>query len=271
MDVTVKYGTNIFALCADLVGPTSEIYISLGVSTGRPVFERIDAFRGEKGHTFMAPDRKHGVIRRACRKKDHIATIDEYADIIRKCNQGRFRVTLIKSGDGFFTDMKLYLEQSFKLGGTMTDIDGVSIATRSRHWANFGVGPSGGEESRLTLHKYNAWRLREGYDPAERPCEIVVGRHTRPQRSHSRYVLIYPTLGEYERNQTDFVKYGTRCLHDKWRIDRDLEPEKVRDTHKLACLGLPEAKIHLWPCPDPETCVLEKCPFRVNDIDIDDV
>ena len=34
----------------------------------------------------------------------------------------------------------------------------------------------------------------------------------------------------------------------------------LRDTHRLACLGLPEDKIHLWPCPDPSTCTLERCP-----------
>ncbi len=49
---------------------------------------------------------------------------------------------------------------------------------------------------------------------------------------------------EFERSQTGFVRYGHRSLCDKWREDREIAPEKVRDTHKLACLGLPEDKIH---------------------------
>ena len=258
-----------FALSASLVDPSSDICRALGAKTGRPIFERIDAFRGELGYTFMAPDRKHGVIRRECRKKDHIATIQEYEEIIRKCNQGRFRVKLIQSGDGFFVDMKKYLDQSFKLGGSQTDIDGKQIATRARHWANFGLGPSGGPDSKTTVHKYGAWRLREGYDPAERPCEIVVGRHTRPVRSKGEYVCVKRTLGEYERSRAGFIRYGSPSLHDKWRHDRPLKPEKVRDTHKLACLGLPENKIKFWPCPDRSNCVLERCPFRVHKIDED--
>ena len=180
-------------------------------------------------------------------------------------------MTLIQPGDGFFMDMKRYVEQSFKVGGAHMDIDGNPIATRSRHWANFGWGPSGGHDSITTLHKYGAWRLRNGYDPAEVPCEIVIGRHTRPVRTKGEYVLQYETLGEYEARQPNFIKYGSRCLHDKWRRERTIKPEKVRDTHRLACLGLPDSKIRFWPCPDPETCKLEKCPFRVNDIDINEI
>ena len=175
----------------------------------------------------MFPDRVHGIIRNACRKKQTVSSIDEYAEIVRNCARGRFKVTVIKAGDGFFIDMKEYLEQSFKLGNSQQDIDGNPIATRSRHWVNFGVGPSGGDTSATTVHTYGAWRLRNGYDPAEIPCEIVVGRHTRPRRTVGEYTLLNLTLGECENQQSDFVRYGSPSLHDKWREEREIAPEKV--------------------------------------------
>ena len=257
-----------FAICGALVESTTDICRKLGAAAGRPCFERIDVLRGEVGHTFMVPDRVHGNIRRTCRKRQSVASIQEYEEIIKTCDRGRFKVTRIESGDGLFMDMKTYLEQSFKLGGAQTDIDGNTIATRSRHWANFGVGPSGGDHNRTTIHVYGAWRLRTGYDPAEIPCEIVVGRHTKPNRRAGEYTLLHPTLGEFERSQRRFVSYGHRSLCDKWREDREIKPEKLRDTHKLACLGLPEEKIPLWPCPDPETCKLERCPERARAIGV---
>ena len=164
-----------FALCGALADPTSDLCRQLGAERGRPIFERIDILRGEVGHTFMSCDRVHGVVRRRCKTKQHVASIAEYAEIVRKCDSGRYKVTLIEPGDGIFVDIKGYLEQSFKLGGSQADIDGNPIATRTRHWANFGVGPSGGDDSRLSVHKYGAWRLRDGYDKDEVPIEIVVG------------------------------------------------------------------------------------------------
>ena len=170
-----------FALCSALVDPTSDLCRQLGAEPGRPVFERIDILRGEVGHTFMSCDRVHGVVRRRCKKEQHVASIEEYADIVRQCDQGRYKVTLIEPGDGIFVDIKGYLEQSFKLGGGAKDLNDDPIATRTRHWVNFGAGPSGGDDSSLSVHRYNAWRLRVGYDPKERPCQIVVGRHTKPK------------------------------------------------------------------------------------------
>ena len=90
--------------------------------------------------------------------------------------------------------MKSYVEQSYKLGGNLTDADGNSIATRGRHWVNFGIGPSGGDTSIPSRHQFGAWRLRTGYEARERPCEIVVGRNTRPNRRDGEYVLLYPTI-----------------------------------------------------------------------------
>ena len=161
-------------------------------------------------------------------------------------------------------DIKGYLEQSFKLGGTQQDIDGNAIATRARHWANFGVGPSGGDDSRTSTHKYGAWRLRNGYDPAEVPIEIVVGRHTRPRRHVGEYTLLHTTLGRFERATEGFRKFGHRSWTAKFRESRPISADKVRDTHKLACLGLPDARISLWPCPDPENCKHSRCPERLQ-------
>ena len=150
-----------FALSKLLTDPTSDICRCLGAPAGRPIFDRIDIFRGEVGHTFMSCDRVHGSVRIACRKKQYIANIDEHADIIRTCAMGRFHVTLVKAGDGFFRDIKAYVEQSFKLGGSLSDIDNNGIRTRDRHWANFGVGPSGGDNSVESRHAFGAWRLRD--------------------------------------------------------------------------------------------------------------
>ena len=91
-----------FAICAALWDPTSDLCRKLGVTPGRSVFERIDVFRGEVGHTFMSCDRVHGVVCRSARARQSVASIDEYAQIVRRCDQGRFNVTLIKPGDGFF-------------------------------------------------------------------------------------------------------------------------------------------------------------------------
>ena len=143
-----------FAMCASLVDPSSDLCRALGASAGSPIFERIDLVRGEVGHTFMVPDRVHGRIRVKCRSFQTIATIDEYAGIISGCCRGQFRVTRIKVGDGIFMDMKKYVEQSYKLGGAQMDIDNNPISTRRRHWVNFGVGPSGGENSTVSRHKY---------------------------------------------------------------------------------------------------------------------
>ena len=167
-------------------------------------------------------------------------------------------------GDGFFVDMKAYLDQSYKLGGSHVDIDGNPIATRTRHWVNFGVGPSGGPISGPSVHDYGAWRLRNSYDAAEVPIEIVIGRHTRPNRSQGVYTLTHPSLGAYERATVGFVNYGEAVWSAKWDHEREVAPEKVRDTHKLACLGLPDDKISLWPCPDPTQCKHDRCPFRMQ-------
>ena len=256
-----------FCLCAELTDPTTDICHRLGASPGRPIFDRIDIFRGEVGHTFMAPDRKHGIIRRACRREQHVASIEEYEQLIKKCNNGGFNVTRIKSGDGFFKDMKKYVRQSHKVGGSHTDIDGDPISTRARHWVNFGWGPSGGPHNRITRHKYGAWRMRTSYDPAEYPCEIVIGRHTQPRRTTGEYVFpdsCVLTLGDFQRRKSGFISFDSRRLAQKWSVDREIPLEKVRDTHKLACLGLSEDKIGLWPCPDPETCKLDRCPERVR-------
>ena len=78
------------------------------------------------------------------------------------------------------------------------DIDNNVIGTQKRHWVNFGVGPPGDDNIRPTRHRYGAWRLRTSYDPKEFPCEIVVGRHTQPNRRTGEYILRHPTLGDYE-------------------------------------------------------------------------
>ena len=111
-----------FSLCAALVDSTSDLCHKLGAVPAKPIFERIDILRGEKGHTFMKPDRVHGVIRRECRKHQSIASLEEYQSIISKCDRGRFKVTRIESGDGIFTGMKTYLEQSFKLGNSQVGL-----------------------------------------------------------------------------------------------------------------------------------------------------
>ena len=67
------------------------------------------------------------------------------------------------------------------------------------------------------------------------------------------------------------MRYGTASLCDEWREDREIKIEKVRDTHKLACLGLPEDKIGLWKCPNPNECKLQRCPERVCVINVVDV
>ena len=251
----------VFAMFDTLVDATSELCRALGATHSRPIFERIDIFRGEVGHTFMVPDRLHGVIRRKVRTVQSIADIDEYEKLIRDCNQGPFKVTRIKIGDGIFRDMKKYVEQSHKLGSSHTDIDKNAIATRDRHWVNFGIGSSGGPQGTLSRHKYGAWRLHNGYDPSEVPCEIVVGRHTHPNHNSVEYVLLYENLGVFERQNRDFVKYKSETLCDGWRVEREIPAEKVRDTHKLVCLGMREEdKIGLWPCPDPTQRKLERCP-----------
>ena len=253
-----------FAVCQSLVDPSTDLCRALGATAGRPIFERIDIPRGQVGHTYMLPDRIHMLLRQECRKKQHVSSIEEYEQIAKKCCHGRFRVTRIQAGDGLFKNMKMYLEQSYKLGGELKDINNNSIATRTRHWVNFGTGPTGGDGDRKSRHTYGGWRLRCGYDPSEVPCAIVAGRHTRPKRSAGEYELLYDTLGEYEEEQEDFVKFGTPSLTDPWRVEREITVEKVRDTHKLACLGIPEDKIHLWPCPDPAACKLERCPERIR-------
>ena len=58
-------------------------------------------------------------------------------------------------------------------------------------------------------------------------------------------VLTHPNLGAYERSRVGFVKYDTDSFHDKWRTARAIPDEKVCDTHKLACLGLPDGEIRL--------------------------
>ena len=254
----------LFALFQDLVDPTSELCRAMGATEGSAIFTRIDVFRGEVGHTFMSCDRVHGHLRVGFRKEQYIEDIRGYERIVKKLNRGLFRVRRIEPGDGFFKDMKKYVEQSYKLGGQQQDIDGNGIATRRRHWVNFGLGPSGGDNSVLTRHKYGAWRLRCTYDPSEVPCEIVVARHTRPNRAAGEYSLLYPTLGDFQTNTVDFVPFESPSLHDKWREPREIVPEKVRDTHKLACLGLPDELIHLWPCPDPASCKLDRCPERAR-------
>ena len=133
---------------------------------------------------------------------------------------------------------------------------------RWSHWINFGAGPSGGNDNTTTVHNYGAWRLRRTYDPAERPIEIVTGRHTRPNRNQGEYTLTHCSLGDYERATPGFVGFGDPSWCTKWDHEREIAPEKVRDTHKLACLGLPADKISLWPCPDPSQCKLERCPER---------
>ena len=143
--------------------------------------------------------------------------------------------------------MKTYVEQSFKLGGSLCDLENTPIATRKRHWANFGVGPKGGGDKTLGRHQHGAWRLRHGYDPEEAPVEIVVGRHTRPRRNGpaADYVCLHASLGDHERSDPDFVSYDHISLRRPWLTQREISEEKVRDTHKLACLGLPENKIFL--------------------------
>ena len=250
-----------FAICEMLVDPTSDLCRQFGCEEGKSVFLRIDVIRGEVGHTFMLCDRVHGIIRNTCRKRQWIVNIDEHAQIIAACAHKSFKVTLIKAGDGFFRDMKKYVEQAFKLSGNLADIDNNPIATRKQHWANFGVGPSGGDDSVTCTHNYGAWRLRKGYSPLEVPTEIVVGRHTRPRRSTGDYTLIHESLGAYERSLgPTFLHYGDAALGADWMVEREITPEKVRDTHKLACLGLPPNKIRLWPCPDPTTCKHDRCP-----------
>ena len=93
--------------------------------------------------------------------------------IFSKCANGKFNVNLIKPGDGIFRDMKGYLNQSHKLGNEQQDLDNELIAKRTRHWVNFGIGPSGGDSNTPSVHEYyGAWRLRCGYDSAEVPIEI---------------------------------------------------------------------------------------------------
>ena len=256
-----------FAVCGSLVDSTTDLCRCLGATRSRPIFERIDLGRGTPGHTFMHPDRVHAMTRNAVKSKPFVSSIDEYEDIIAKVDRGRIKVTNIKVGDGLFKDIKGYLQQSYKLGTPHADIDGKSIATQSRHWANFGFGPSGGPNSTITQHQYGAWRLRDGYEDKEPPCEIVVSKYVKPNRRQGVYVLqdeSIRTVGAYQRSLKGFVKYNHRSWNTKWRHERPLTAEKVRDTHKLACLGLPMDKIKEWPCPDPDTCTLDRCPFRTR-------
>ena len=67
----------------------------------------------------------------------------------------------------------------------------------------------------VSRHKYGAWRLRSGYQSSEVPCcEIVVGRHTRPKRVTAEYVLIHPTIGDYERQVSGFLKLEDPVLRN---------------------------------------------------------
>ena len=260
-----------FGMCSSLVDPSSDLCRAIGAAPGRPIFSRIDIARGEVGHTYMKPDRIHMLLRQSCRNKQYIASIEEYEEIAKECNHGRFRVVRIEVGDEVFIDMKRYVDQSYKLGGSHMDIDNNPIATRSRHWVNFGIGPTGGGDGRTSQHRYGAWRLRTGYDPSEIPCEIVAGCHTKPDRRTGVYELLHDTLGEYESQAPDFLSFEHPALRDPWRVEREITPEKLYDTHKLACLGLPRHKIHLWPCPDPAKCKHERCPERIrviNQIDL---
>ena len=81
-------------------------------------------------------------------------------------------------------------------------------------------------------------RLRDGYDPSEEPCEIVVGKHTTPRRRTGEYLLVHHSIGDYEGQLAGFVKFESPSLCE-------IKPEKVCDTHKLVCLGLPDDKIRL--------------------------
>ena len=82
---------------------------------------------------------------------------------------------------------------------------------------------------------------------------------------------MHDSLGDYERATAGFVSYGDASWSVKWDEEREIVPEKVSDTHKLACLGLPEDKIHLWPCPEPATCKLTRCPERVRALGVVEV
>ena len=99
---------------------------------------------------------------------------------------------------------------------------------------------------------------------SEVPREIVVGHHTRPNRRNGECVLLHSTLDDYERQMRGFVKFESRSWGAEWRVEREVTAEKVRDTHKLVCLVLPEDKMHLCTCPDPTTCKLDRCPERVR-------
>ena len=74
------------------------------------------------------------------------------------------------------------------------------------------------------------------------------------------YVRVVDSLPAFEQSSRQFVEFGHRSWSADWSVEREIAPEKVRDTHKLVCLGLPEDKIHLWPCPDPTKCKLDRCP-----------
>ena len=90
-----------FALCVDLTDPTADLCKQFGAEDGRPVFERIDVYRGEVGHTFMSCDKIPDNVRRTSRTKQYIVDINGDAEIIRGCDRGRFNVTFIKASDGF--------------------------------------------------------------------------------------------------------------------------------------------------------------------------
>ena len=100
-------------------------------------YERVDGFRGPKGHTFMDADREAGRISQESKKWKTISDKEDWIQIAKDTNNQRKSI-IIECTSDLFLDWDRILEQWFVKRTTTKD--GSKWTVLDYHWLNFGVG-----------------------------------------------------------------------------------------------------------------------------------
>ena len=179
------------------------------------LYKRIDLYRNPPGHTFMEPDRQHGVVVRFGNRQSHVASTKEWSEkICAKCKPAD-PIDSIFMDRSFFRQWTKYLSQMYRKN-PRTCI-GNKYKILNYYWANFGWGTT--TTGRPVHHPHEVWlytcsgpSLDEWYK--EEPVKVAFARNVKVDgTAPAKPARILDWLRQKRRilkpiTHNDFIKYN---------------------------------------------------------------
>jgi hypothetical protein len=216
------------------------------------LYKRIDLYRNPPGHTFMEPDRQHGIVVRYGNRQSHVASTREWSEKICALCKPADPIDSIFMDRSFFRNWTKYLSQMYRKNPR--SCLGQKYKVLDFYWANFGWGttPSG----HLIHHPHEVWlytcsgpTLDEWH--MQEPVKVAFGRNVKVDGTAPARPA--PIL-EWLRQKKRVFQPITHASFIKYDAPLPLEVAKQQDLRVLSTFlarYMPQHEIdELYPQPE---------------------